>query len=230
MEDMLDSKGSGATTGQGGASDTEKGSEAKTTNEPSKTVKFEDHKRVIDDMLKHKSVMLDVTQKYNDLQAKWEAAEDEKLHAEGDKDKYIASLKTKLSETEGKHKAFVDGFYRSQKYNEVRSAALKMGLRSEAEDDLSLLDLSDVTVEKTDQGRVIVHNAAEKAEWLKSNKPHWFKEAKAANINSGGAGNSGVVPSELTDSYMMELERKDFAKYKSLWPEYVKQVKKRRTA
>jgi len=223
-----ESKGSGASTDQGGASDSVKGSEG--SSEETKTVSFKDHKRILDDAMKFKSELKAQRERANNLEAQVQAWNDQKKADEGKTHELLEDMKKRLAAEQEKNQKLVDNFYTSQKMAEVRSLALKNGLRKEAELDLFMLDLKDVEVERTDQGRVLVHGADSFVERLKSDRPHWFSDEKVSTFNPGGARASSNTTPELTEAYMLKLEKTDKAKYREMLPKYVAALEKRRHA
>lgn len=135
------------------------------------------------------------------------------------------SESNKAKDLEKKYEDLQLWMVQTQREDKVREEAMKVGLRPESLEDLRLIDLSDVAVKAAD-GRFIVEGAKERVERLKSERPHWFKPVQPPNVNPGsGAPNTGSNhPTELTASYMNELERKNPSEYVRLFPEYKKQA------
>jgi hypothetical protein len=212
--------GSGATATDSGAESGEKSE--------NKTVRFEDHKRALDDLHKNKSKARELEDQVNTLNAKIQASEEASLAQQNDFKALAERHKSRAEELEAENRKLSDSFYTSKKYDAVFHNALKSGLRKEAEVDLEMLNLDGVSIERTDHGRVIVHGASSYVEELKRTRPHWFKSSDVARINAGGAGSNNLnSASELTPQYMAELSRKDPAKYKKLFPDYVRQKNSR---
>ena len=187
-----------------------------------KLIKMEDHERALKDLHKYKSLAKDLDAKVNDFEARFSAIENDKLSAEGRKDELIEKYKKQLAEKDGKIQSISDSFFTTKKHDAVLAECKKLGLSDEG--DLSLLSFDGVEVEKTDQGRVIVHGAEEFAQELKKNKSHWFTSQSAPKVNTGGA-RKDPVPTELTAAYMYKLERQDKAKFLELMPKYMEQLK-----
>jgi len=181
-----------------------------------------DHERALKDMLKYKSAMKDLEAKLNDYDAKLKAAEEAELQAEGKKDELLQRYKDQVSQLEGKNKSLVDSFYTTKKHDAVLAECRKLGLTDAAEEDLSLIAFEGGDVERTDQGRVIVHGASDFAQELKKRKGHWFSSQQAPKINAGGA-RRDPEPSELTASYLYSLEKTDKKKFLELMPKYMAQ-------
>lgn len=105
-----------------------------------------------------------------------------------------------------------------KKYNAVRSIALKAGLINTAEKDLELLDLSDVTVEKSETGSWSISGADEYVKNLKVIRPHWFgKGPTTVNTNAPKISSD---PSSINPKKLLELSKKaketgDYTEYKA---------------
>lgn len=219
----------GATATEGSADDSKKEASQQTDskangNEEVKSVDYKDHKRALDDMLKYKRQTKEMQSKLADFEARFQSIQDEKLSAEGKKDELIESYKKRLTDAEQKAQSTVESFYESKKRDAIYAEANKHGIIDP--DDIDRIDLDGVSVERTDQGRVIVHGANEVVENYRKKKPHWFQNKSVPKLSSGGA--TGVIePSNLTAGYMRQLEKTDKQKFYKLFPEYVKQLKQK---
>lgn len=212
---------SGATTTEGGANGqtvTQQTTEVSSTQAPQEAAL----KRALDDMHKFKRQTQELQQQIQSLQ-------DEKLKSQNDFKSLYERTKGELEETRKQKEQFISSYFEDQKRGALKSAVLKLGLRPEAESDLDLIDLSDVAIERTDQGRVLVHGADSKAEQIKKTRPHWFKNQTQVTINSGGTNSPAVETGNLTPQFMVELERKDPKKYRELFPKFIEQRKLRGT-
>jgi len=195
---------SGAVAGDGGANP---GNQEKTGQEsnPNTTpnerlVKWEDHKRAIDDMLDKKARLKEAEEKIAELErGKLQEKEEYKTLYEQTK----ADVDKWKTEAENGKKLFKH----TQKYNAVKKAALESGMLPEALDDLDLLDLDSIVVETTDAGRYAVHGVKEFVEKLKTNKAHWFKKADGPTVDSGGGGAPPKEPGPVTAQDVIKAER-----------------------
>lgn len=174
-------------------------------NDTSKAIRPEDHKRAIDDLLKYKA-------EAQDLRKRLDSEEVTRLREKEDFKTLAEREKKRADEVEERLRKR-DAFYNNEtKLAAVKQAALKAGIRAEAESDLPLLSLEGVTVEVTNQGRFIVHGAEAYIEDLKRQKPHWFKTTKAPTVNSGSTSNSTPAgsfdPENLTPEKLLEAEKK----------------------
>jgi hypothetical protein len=195
--------------GEGNVSDASQvepnqGSEEKTSSDEStKKVSWKNHRRALDDMHRFKG-------RANELETRINELEEEKLR---EKENW-KSLAERYKQDADKWKSEAENgknlFANTQKFNAVKKVALEAGLLPEALDDLDLLNLEEVVVESTDQGRYAVHGVKEFVERLKTTKSHWFSKKQAPNVNSGGG---TVRPDESTpltpaDVYQAEREMK----------------------
>lgn len=206
----------GATDGEGGAQTEGRSADDQST----KPVKFEDHKRVLDDMHRHKTEAIEAKKRLKEL-------EDEKLRQQNDFKSLADREKKRADDAESKLTKREQAFLNTLKYKDVQVAASKLGLRNEAEDDLGRLSLESIEVEATSEGRFIIKNADDFVANLKKTKPHWFKDQTAPVINAGGGkGGKGESSAKLTSDYMVELRMKDPKKYRELMPKYLEERSK----
>ena len=187
-----------------------------------KTYSEDDYKRKSDDMHRYKQERNDLRKEMEDLKSK-QLEDDENWKVAYEREKEIRQeVETDLSQ-------FKDGFFKDKKFNEVRTLAIKAGLRPEAERDLELFDMDSVRIERTDQGRVLVHGADTFVEGLKKTRPYLFRSKNVPTFNTGGGGVPPDKPTELSAEYMTKLEREDSKKYRELMPEYQRQLRERRS-
>lgn len=117
-----------------------------------------------------------------DLEARLKEAEISKLK-EQQNWQQIAELKEKeAQEISTKYTALSENLVLDKKFAAVKEAALKQGILPSAIDDLEMIDLSSVVVEKTSTGRINVLGAEQLVSGLKLKKAHWF-ETKGSRIN-----------------------------------------------
>lgn len=161
-----------------------------------RTVSLEDHERALNDLKKFKSSNRELSEQFASLKKQIETEREESLRksrdykglyeTEAEKSKRLAqdaeNLRNELT-TRDKQRD------QNARFNAVQSAAIQMGLRPEAVEDLSYLEMEDeVSVEVTNTGKLIVRGHKDFAEKLKASKPHWFTNPKAPGVNSGGGG------------------------------------------
>lgn len=196
--------------------------------DPPKTVSWDDHQRALGDMHRFKKAQQDAQKKLGELEAQIQQSQQKALQEKQDWKTLAEQNGTKAKDWEDKYKGSNQAFINTLKHQAVQMAAVKQGLRPEAEGDLDLVPMDDIECELTDGGRFIVRGADGYVADLKKKKAHWFKDAAAPIVNGGGARGGGAVDqANLTATYMLELEKKDPVKFRQLWPKYQQQVSKR---
>jgi hypothetical protein len=172
-----------------------------------KQVRYEDHKRAIDDMIKFKARAQELEAKIQDFETKkLQESNDWKTLAEREK-----GLREEAQRKLEKHSSF---YQSTQKHSAVLGHALKAGLKAEAEGDLELLSMDGVEVEVTSTGRFNVIGADTFVEELKRKKPHWFNTQKDLKVNTGGTSGFKGDVSNLSMDALNKLRKTDPAKYR----------------
>lgn len=188
--------------------------------EPTKSVRFEDHKRALDDIAKLK-------REAETLRAQAEEARRAKLAEQGKIQEVAEAYRTDAEKAKAEKDQLWKAVVDREKENALREAALKIGIRQEALSDLRLYGLDNVGVEYTTDGRFIVNGADLAAESLKKSRPYLFRNAEVPNFNSGGQGTRPPKEQELTPELLAELSVSNKAKYLELLPKYIAQKNKR---
>lgn len=182
------------------------GDEANESNQTQKTVRYDDHKRAISDMLKFKT-------KAQELEAKIQEFETKKLQESNDWKTLAEREKNLREEAQTKLNKYSEFYQTTQKHSAVLNLAIKAGLKPEAEGDLELLPMDGVEVEVTSSGRFEVIGAESYVEHLKRKKPHWFSTQKDLKVNLGGT--PGFKEDQgLSMEALNKLRKSDPAKYK----------------
>jgi len=219
-----DQQGSGAASDQkSGAQGGDQGQQQSTDTR--QTVSIDDHQRALSDLHKFK----------NELKTLREQIANKEVETLREKEDYktlAERYKSELDEAHNKLKTVNNWFESSQAHAAVKQAALRSGLRGEAERDLDLLPLEGVVVEtvKTSSGG-IRHNvvgADSYVEALKKNRPHWFKDDKAPVFNSGSSHRTDTE-TDMTGERLYEIETKHGRKSKE-WIQAFDQLRKQKTA
>lgn len=209
----------GAGGGEGGAGSDDKDDDK--DQGKGKTVAWQDHQRALADLHKNK----DEAKK---LREELKKRDEQKLKETNDwkslAEKYQGERDEAKTESERTSSAFKNTL-RAQK---VQALAEKAGLRTEARDDLDLLDLDGVEVDVTESGRYLIKGADSFVESLKKSKPHWFKAATAPKFNSGG-GKSGASDDDgpIDAQKVASIERKfgrNSAEFKKAHGDWVKSL------
>lgn len=176
--------------GAGGAGEGDKGGEKDKVEMVSKA----EFDRVMADLHKHKKT----------AQTLKEEREAEKLQKQKEQNQWkeIAEAKEReAAEAKAEAQRIQNSFLGEKKFNAVRDAASKLGLRPEAMGDLEMLDLESVQLETTNTGKINILGADKFAESLKRLKPHWFADPKNPSVNGSGQrvqdGNGKVTIDDL---------------------------------
>lgn len=198
---------SGALDHQGGAGDGSQIDLSGDETQEEKLIKWDDHQRALEDLHKFKSSHKKLEKQLDDFKSKFKKQEEERLAKEENWKTLAEQRAEELNKTREQLDNYKSSFYTDKKYSAVETFALKAGIRNEAIEDLSRLDLDGVEIERTDQGRVIVHGAEEFIERLRKTRPFWFKSDKAPQINPGSS-LSPIRDEDITPDYVVRLEHK----------------------
>lgn len=151
---------------------------------------------------KQKTAELDRLLKEKDEKVK--QAEIERMRQAQDY-KQIAEIKEReAQEAIARETRLKESIVYDRKFSEVRAAALKAGLRKEAEADLEMLSLDPVAIETTSTGRINVLGADQFVEHLRLTRPHWFGSNKPS-INS--ASPEVVASGSVTEQDIIKLSK-----------------------
>ena len=208
----------GGTSGAGPSVDSTQPQKTETTSP--RTVSWENHQRALDDMHKFKQQVQQLEAKLGDMQS-------ESLKEKNDYKSLYEQTSEKLKSTEQKLTQQSDWIVKTQQFNEVKAAAVAAGLRSEALEDLDLIDMSGVKVEATSTGRFLVSGAKERVESLKKEKPHWFTVDRPPTINAGGTGAGESQPGRRLTAVDVHQAERDWrtrkiseAQYRRIYKQY----------
>jgi hypothetical protein len=214
---------SGASVDSGGDLES-KTTDKKEPEKTRKTVPVENHQRALDDMHKFKS-------RASDLESKLNAIEEERLREKQDFKALADKYKAEAEANGGKLREVNALIERSQKFSTLERVAVEAGIRPEAIDDLESLDLKDLQLETTSNGRFMVNGAKEFVDDLKSRKPHWFRKDKLPTVNPGGGGAKAPGDGKVTPRDVLDAEKKVRAgkmtkdEYHSVFRRYTTQAK-----
>jgi len=120
-----------------------------------------------------------------------------------------------------------ESYLSEKKFSAMKESALKLGLRPEALDDLSLLSLNELQIETTSTGRINVLGADTAVQELKRTRPYWFSDQRSPNVNTTTVG-VGAQEGPVTWQTLQKLEREgkksgDMLKYREAFSIYNKQ-------
>lgn len=171
-----------------------------------------DHERALRDLHRFK-------EESRQAQEKLKEAETNRLKEQQNwKTLYEQTLEEK-KKLEGQVKFMTEGQINSLKMSSLKNEAARLGLLDSAMEDLEMLDLSDLIVETTNNGKARVVNAQTYAEMLKSKKPHWFGSKAAPQVNTSSP---SIVNGPVTQKTILELQT-EFSKNPT--PENQKKLK-----
>jgi hypothetical protein len=192
------------TVTESGASPSSSGAEENKSDQGSqpetRQVRFDDHKRALDDMHKFKREATEAKSRLEELEA-------QKLREQGEWKTLAEREKELRLQAEQKAGKLNEALYQSRKFDEVYKEALKAGLRQEAISDLELIGLDGIEVELTSTGRMLVHGADSFVQELKRKRAHWFSSDRPPTVNSGGSA-IAPMPEEVTPQMIIEAEKK----------------------
>lgn len=121
-----------------------------------------------------------------------------KINAMKEKQDWEGIAKAKEQEAEefkSKYEGLSKSLIEQAKQSALKTAALKAGILEQSLADVELLDFSEIVVETTSTGKILVSGADQAIENLKRRRPHWFG-TKAASINP--ASPESLAPSNGT--------------------------------
>lgn len=178
--------------------------EAKVSDQ-TKLVDKKELDHVLSDLQKWKSKFAELEREKAKTEERVKQAEIERMRQAQDWQK-IAEIKEQEAKQAIEEKTRLkESIVYDRKFSEVRAAALKAGLRKEAEADLEMLSLDPVAIETTSTGRINVIGAEQFIEGLKLTRPHWFGSSKPS-INS--ASPEVVASGRVTEQDIIELSKK----------------------
>lgn len=170
-----------------------------------RTVSWDSHQRALSDLNKEKQARRDLEARIGDLESK-------SLQEKNDYKSLYEREKSKREAAESETTKVKNWAFTTQRFNEVKTEALKAGIIPSSVEDIEILlkDDSEVKVEVTSSGRFIVEGAKEFVDKVKGERPHWFSKSGAPNVNGAGGGQPPPNPKELTphDVYVAERQWK----------------------
>jgi len=174
------------------------------------------------DMLKYKDRLAEREDELKALKAEI-AQKKEQAMVENEQWKQLyEGAKVELDKSVQTNQELKGSIVHNYKLDRVKNVALKAGLLDVALNDLHLVDLDSVIVETSENGVPVVHGHDELVNKLKSEKPHWFKQAKVPTINNTPAGQ--VVPEgkSLSPMEVLKLQRENPSAYKQYMQKQLK--------
>lgn len=187
------------------------------------TVSKEEFERVLADMHKFKSQVREMSQASQQ--------EKERMMREQENWKGLAELKEReLQEANERLNGIQTSLVKREKFNALKDAALKEGIRPEAINDLEYFGMDGLQVETTSTGRVNVLGVDGAIANLKLKRPYMFGgQRTVVNGNVPNVNNSqaGLVSNEELIKLSNEASKTgDYTAYKKAFEQYKQQQKK----
>ncbi len=164
------------------------------------------------DMIRYKMERNQEREEKAQLMQKVKELEEQRLSEIGDYKKLWENEKNLRVQKEQENEQIYSGYSREKKFAAVEREALKLGIRPEALEDLSLMELDSVIVEGTTTGRTNVLGAEEFVQSLKQKRPYWFATGKMPHLDTGNPGMA--EPKTMTAADILKLQKTDPAAYK----------------
>lgn len=96
------------------------------------------------------------------------------------------------------------------KASALKEAGLRAGILNQSLDDLETLDFSEIRVETTSTGKILVSGADQAIENLKKRRPHWFGQ-KPASVNPASpelqVPENGVVTLQMVENLRVAYQK-----------------------
>ena len=178
-----------------------------------KYVEQKDHESALKDLHKYKSKVKEYESKLTSYETEKETKAQEDLKKQNMYKELADKLEKDLAEEKSKREKNEKMFLNTKKFESLRQAAIRAGIRKEAEDDLELLSLDDVQIEYTSTGKINVSGAEDYITLVKKTKPHWFSGDQVV-VNAGGTNNT--QQNDVPDDYkkIAAIKYTDPAKYR----------------
>lgn len=139
-----------------------------------------------------------------------------KLNTHKDKDDWQTVAKIKEQEAndyKAKFTGLQSALVNEKKLSKLQEAAIRAGINTQALPDLELLDLPEVTVQTTSNGKILVEGADLAIQNLMKLRPHWFG-TQVPTINGHTPNNLPANPNTVT-LQMVEAASVQYNKTKS---------------
>jgi hypothetical protein len=178
------------------------------TQDEVKPVPKQVHDEVVQDLLKHKGTAKELEMKLQQIEREREQARLDGLKQKEEWQK-VAQMKEKeaeeLRQKLQKKDEMVSNYF---KKSEVKAQAMKLGIRDQALQDLDLLPMDDVQLETTSTGKLNVLGADRYVEKLKTERPHWFTDKSAPQVDGGVPSVSQGSTLNMSDVLKLQKEGK----------------------
>lgn len=185
--------------------------------ESAESAESREERRAQHDFLRFKQEARKLAEENEKLRNQLQSIEQQNLISQNRfKEAYEMEMR-KREELEGQLTETKKTFWNGLKYQEIKSQALKAGIRPEAIDDLSLYDASEVEVETTSHGNANILGAREFIEKLKITRPYMFQDNRPPNVNNATPMES--KQKEFSAFDLLKMQKENPAKYRQLMQE-----------
>lgn len=216
---MSTDNGSGASNEQTGSAEGSAGS-----NDSTKTIKYEDHVRALDDLKKFKSQSRELEMKLQQISEELESTKQQKLAETNDYKSLYEQAANKNKEWQQKYDGLKKNVVFNEKYKAAQKALLDAGIRKEAIKILDKESLDEIVVEHTSEGRMLVNGVEDYVDSFKKNYAFAFEEKSKTRVNGGGGAAHDSKALTPLDLYTIEKKHGiNSAEYKSAIEQYKKQ-------
>ena len=184
--------------------------------EPKTAVDLEAYERTKNHMHEYKRKLSEAEEKINQFQSQLSKIEDDKLLNTENYKSLWEKEKLQKEDVINKYTGLKTTIFNDKKMSAIKDHAMKSGFDPDFMDILEAFDTSDVVVEKTDSGKILVSGADTWVEALKSEKPKLFRQKVDPTINNSL--NNGNEPREkfYTPQELVKLQKDDYAKYSEI--------------
>lgn len=174
------------------------------------TVKPEDHAKVLSDLQK-------IRQENEALKNEKATAEQKRLAETNDFKSLYEQEKTARTELKTKYEKLKGNVEYNEKFKAVQTALVTAGVKAEALKILEKETLSEVIVEKTSEGRMLVQGVDLYVDKFKKDYAFAFDTKKVDKINGGGGSGGTESSGDMTAAKLFEIEKSKGTKS----PEYL---------
>jgi hypothetical protein len=178
------------------------------SEEEPRSIKPEDHQRALKDMHRYKSLHRESSERIKALEAEMTEMRQQSMHEKENFKGLYEETKARLEEEQRKKEALKENVLYSERYRAVFPVLKKEGFRDDAHNLLDMMDLKDLDVEATTEGRFLVNGVDTWIDGFKHKYPYAFQAKKGPNVNSTSGGDAIMRPSEMTPAKLIEIEEK----------------------
>lgn len=204
-----------------------------------KAVDLKTHKAVLDKYHNTNNELKKLQGDFEKLKNEMKSKNDQSSADKGDFKSLYETLKTEKEQLQSKFNEYRNAAINTRRAEALEAELKKQGLKPGNESVIDFADFEQMPHELTSRGRILVHGVEETAQKLKEKYSFAFGTKETPRINNGGTGGGGTGDSgakdgseftddQLTPQFMIEMEKKDKAMYRTLHPRFAKLMASRR--